>query len=151
MGRSKEFTLNAWKERPEASELMVNVDSAWLLDFATMRRTEEGAKPATIQSDISILRSVFSVGKTILKAPVTTAPFDEARDSLRKLNLASKSEERERRPEIDEIDAIMKQAYAARSSVYTRARDHAPHDKLIVFQMFSAFLKTPLTIGSIPI
>lgn len=136
-GRSKDAVLNSWKERGEGEAFADEVNSAWLIDYCIKRSAEEGAGPATIKADISFLRSVFSVAKDVLGVPVNAMAFIEAQPTLKKLGLVGKSEERDRRPDIDEISAIIEVAYKARHSAYGRSRNQSPVDKIIVFQMFS--------------
>jgi integrase len=124
------------QSREEGKTLVKDVTSAWLIDYAIMRKTEEGAKPATINGDIAILRSVFSVAEDMLGIQVDATPFIKARPTLKKMNLVGKSGERDRRPTIEEISAIVKLAHEARFGVHSR-KGYAPCDKIFVFQLFS--------------
>jgi integrase len=135
-GRSKSAILKSWQSREEGKTLVKDVTSAWLIDYAIMRKTEEGAKPATINGDIAILRSVFSVAEDMLGIQVDATPFIKARPTLKKMNLVGKSGERDRRPTIEEISAIVKLAHEAGFGVHSR-KGYAPCDKIFVFQLFS--------------
>lgn len=135
-GRSKDYCLRKWKKRPQTETLVKNVDSKWIIDFARMRRTEENAGASTINHDIVHLRGIFAVARDMLGVDVDPSPFDKARATLTKMGLTSKAGERDRRPRIDEITAIVKYAHNRKKSAYHR-KEHAPMDKLIVFQMFS--------------
>ena len=136
-GRSKQAVLDAWKERDEGQALASEITSSWLIDYCIKRKAEEGASPSTINQDIAFLRSVVSVAHDVLGVPISMAPFIDARPTLKKLGLVGKGEERDRRPEYDEISAIVECAYNTRKGPYGRAHDFCPLDKLIVFQMFS--------------
>ena len=136
--RSKQQVLNAWKNREEGKASVFDVNSAWLIDYCIKRSSEDKAGPATINADIAILRSVFSVAKDVLGVPVSVMPFVDARPTLNKLKLVSKSNERDRRPQYDEISKIVELGYLARKSKRGKGRRYAPIDKVIVFQMFSA-------------
>lgn len=136
-GRSKQAVLESWKERDEGQTPASQITSAWLIDYCIKRKSEEGAGPATINQDIAFLRSVVSVARDVLGVPVGVAPFIDARPTLKKLGLVGKGEERDRRPEYQEITDIVQGAYKSRHSVYGRSHSFCPLDRLIVFQMFS--------------
>jgi integrase len=136
-GRSKSAVLKSWQNRDEGQTLVKDVTSRWLIDYCIKRKADEGAKPATINADIAILRSVFSVAEDVLGVPVDVAAFVKARPTLKKLGLVSKGDERDRRPTEEEISTIVSLAHASRHSSYARKTD-APCDKIFAFQMFSA-------------
>lgn len=136
-GRSKAFVLKKWTERDEGKALVSDVDSRWIIDFAKMRRIEENAGPSTVNHDIVHLRSVFAVAHDLLGVDVDTSAFDKARPTLTKLGLATKGGERDRRPEIEEITAIVEYAYNRTKSPHYRS-EQVPLHKILVFQMFSS-------------
>jgi integrase len=70
--------------------------------------------------------------------PVSLEPFIKAKPVLDKFDLVSKSEDRIRRPEYDEISAIVELAYNNRHGSYYKNKNYAPLDKIIVFAMFSS-------------
>lgn len=135
-GRSKQAVINSWKNRDEGETLVDDVTASWIIDFCIKRKSEEGAKPATINSDIAILRSVFSVARDLLGIDVGLAPFIDARPTLGKLDLVGKSNERDRRPTVEEMSEIVDLAHESSKSSYFRD-SYAPCDKIFVFQMFS--------------
>lgn len=135
-GRSKEQVLAKWKARDEGATPVTEVNSKWVVDFCRMRRTVEHAGPSTVNCDVIHLRSVFSVARDVLGVDVGVEPFDAARPTLTKLNLATRGGERDRRPDVDEITAIVKHAHTRKQSAYYR-KGQAPIDKILVFQMFS--------------
>lgn len=135
-GRSKQQVLNSLKRRPEGKMLASAVTARWLVDFCIMRKGE-GAGPATVNQDVAFLRSVFSVANGVLGVPVSELPFIEARPMLRKLELAGRANERDRRPEIQEMTDIMALAHKVRMSPRGQSCEFLPLDKILVFQMFS--------------
>lgn len=135
-GKTKQDVLNSFKEGRHKNQPVSEIDSAWIIDYCLGRRSG-GAGRATVNQDYSFMRSMFSVAKDVLRVPVSVQPFDEARPTLAKLDLVGKSEERDRRPEHDEITAIMQMAYNSVNNAYGRSRDNSPIDKIILFQMFS--------------
>ena len=135
-GRSKQAVLNSFKRRPEGRDPVTAINQRWLIDFCIKRKVE-GASPATVNQDIAFLRSMFSVANGVLGVPISEIPFIEARATLRKLNLVAKSEERDRRPTVQEITDIVALANQNRTGPFGRRRNVAPMDKILVFQMFS--------------
>lgn len=135
-GRSKQMVLRAWSTRKEGDTPCSKVDAPWVIQYA-IRRKGEGAGPSTVNQDIAFLRSVFSVAHGVLGVPVSEIPFIEARPTLKKLGLVGKSEERERRPTLEEMTDIVALAYKRRAGPYGSSHDFMPLDRLVVFQMFS--------------
>lgn len=136
-GRTKEAVLNSIKNGSHADDSALDIDSAWIIDFC-LERKGEGAGKATVNQDYAFLRSVFSVAKDVLRVPLSVQPFDEARPTLVKLDLVGKSEERDRRPEYQEMTDIVRLASEGMTNAYGRSRKSAPADKVILFQMFSS-------------
>lgn len=69
-GRSKQAVINSWKNRDEGETIVDDVTASWIIDYCIKRKSEEGAKPSTINSDIAFLRSVFSVARDLLGVDV---------------------------------------------------------------------------------
>lgn len=134
-GKTKQGVFNLIKESRYANDPVSKIDSGWVIDYCIARKTEGNIHKSTVNQDYAFMRSVFSVAKDVLKVPVSTAPFDEARPTLKKLDLVGKSDERDRRPAIDEMTDIMRLAV---KSATLKRRNNLPIDKLILFQMFSA-------------
>lgn len=136
-GRSKQAVLDKWKERDEGQCLTSEVTSAWIIDYCIMRKKVEGAGASTIGHDLSHLRSVFAVAKELLGEPVSTIPFVEAMPVLKRLDLAARGGQRDRRPEVKELTAMMERAYKSDKSPRAIRTNAIPMSKIIVFQMFS--------------
>ncbi|MBL4898698.1 MAG: tyrosine-type recombinase/integrase [Colwellia sp.] len=136
-GRSKQAVLNSWKNNEEGLAKVTDVNSAWLIDYC-IKRSEQGAKPPTINQDIVFLRSVFGVAKDVLGVPVGLHPFIDVQPTLKKLGLVSKAGKRSRRPEIDELTKIIEVARKRGKTIKRRGIPRIPIDKLIIFAMFSA-------------
>lgn len=134
-GKTKQGVLNYLKEGDHANDSVLEIDSGWVIDYCIKRKTEDGVHKSTTNQDYAFMRSVFSVAKDVLKVPVSTAPFDEARPTLKKLDLVGKSDERDRRPGVEELTDIMRLAVKSAS---VKRRKNMPIDKLILFQMFSS-------------
>lgn len=137
-GKSKQTVLNTLKKEPKLQIPASSLDAQMLIDYALYRIQEHGVSPATVNCDLSYLRSVYSVAENLLGVEVTTGPFQAAQPTLKTLGLAAKSRERDRRPMVEEMTDIVSLMYATRTNKRNRWRtDLVPHDKITVFAMFS--------------
>lgn len=134
--RSKQFVLDRLKKEDIGKLLAVDLSVNDIVEHCVARR-DSGAKPQTVAQDYIYLRSVYSVAEDLLGVGVDFSIFDRARPVLRKYNLVARSGQRDRRPEVDEISAIVELAHKTRKKL-GRYRDSAPLDKIIVFAMFSS-------------
>jgi integrase len=69
-------------------------------------REERRVSGVTAAIDLTYLKSVLKVCRSLLKAPVRPTVVDDARDTLNHLGLLSRSNERDRRPTQKEIEQI---------------------------------------------
>lgn len=91
-----------------------------LVAYATMRRDEDCAGPYTVNMDISKLGTVMRYGGVALKV-VLPDIVAAARPLLTHLRLIGGGGKRERRPQEDELRAILKQLHEKRGLVYAEA------------------------------
>ena len=96
LGRTKRDTLNFLLGCPVSDVVASEIEARDIIAHCT-RRQSHGAAPATVQQDIIYLRGVFGMAKPAWGLPITTAAFEEAGYTLKKLQLVGKSEHRERR------------------------------------------------------
>lgn len=144
-GRSKQSVLNAMKRHPLFETPVSAFDSSFLVEYARVRRTQDGAKPQTVKQDISFLRSVFGVAKELLGVNTSVQPFNDAAHTMKTLNLVSSGGSRARRPEVDELSDIMEAAFKSVTSRRNHRRDVARIDRVIVFAMFSSRRQEEIT------
>lgn len=142
--RSKEYELNAWLKRDLAKLPAKDLTPRHLIAFAS-EQVESGIKPTTVATHLSYLRTVYSVAEQMLDVPLTLDPFLRAQSTLSQLQLVRKSEERDRRPTVQEMSTLVEYAYHARRNVHNRARACVPLDKILVFAMFSARRQSEIT------
>jgi integrase len=113
LGRTKRDTLNFLLGCPVSDLVASELEAKDIVAHCT-RRQAHGASPATVQQDIIYLRGVFGMAKPAWGLPITTAAFEEAGYTLKKLQLVGKSNHRERRLHSGEWDALC--AYWQRTS-----------------------------------
>ena len=96
LGTTKRNTLTYLLGCPVSDLVAADVQAKDVIAHCTRRQTH-GAAPATVQQDVIYLRGVFGMAKPAWGLPITTAPFEEAGYTLKKLQLVGKSERRTRR------------------------------------------------------
>lgn len=103
-GRSKDATLQMLKR--ELGKLrLVEIDRERLVRFGR-ERAATGAGPVTVGMDIGAVRLVLSHAAAVHGVPVKVEPVDLARIALKRLGLIGKSNERDRRPTEEELQAL---------------------------------------------
>jgi len=136
-GKSKSQTLSALQRYDIAELDAFSLKPQDIINHCIQRVEKHGAKPQTVNQDIIYLRGVFDIAEHLLGVPVDSGAFIKAKPILKKLGLVKSSNERDRRPEYDEITEIVSRAYKYRHGNHHLSHDYAPMDKIIVFAMFS--------------
>jgi len=96
LGTTKRNTLTFLLGCPISDVAASDIEAKDIIAHCTRRQTH-GAAPATVQQDVIYLRGVFGMAKPAWGLPITTAAFDEAGYTLKKLQLVGKSDRRTRR------------------------------------------------------
>lgn len=135
MGETKHRTLRAIARSWLGDVADRDLSHQVLVEYAQWRLGPEGggAAPATISNDFAHLGSVVSVARLAWGYEVDTHVVQDARPVLKKLNLVTRSRERDRRPELDELDKLL--AYFFDRLVWKPTAIHMP--KVIAFAIFS--------------
>lgn len=103
-GRSKAATL-AMLKRELGKRTMIDIDRERLVQFGR-ERARQGAGPVTVSMDIGAIRLVIAHAAAVHGLPVSLEQVDLARIALRRLGLVGKSNERNRRPTTEELQAL---------------------------------------------
>ncbi|MFT7109911.1 MAG: integrase [Psychrobacter glaciei] len=113
-----------------------------VVDYIVMRSQQ--SSPQTANQDYMYIRQVFSVAEDLLGVNVDFTVIEKAQRTLSKIGAIAKSRERDRRPEIEELNAMLTKAFNKRTM--KRAKSFfIPIDKLIVFAMFSGRRQSEIT------
>jgi integrase len=116
---TEHYTLKALKKG--LGDILVSaLTPQHLVGYATMRRDEDCAGPYTVNMDISKLGTVMRYGGVQLKV-VLPDIVAAARPLLTHLRLIGGGGKRERRPQEDELRAILKRLHEKRGLVYAEA------------------------------
>jgi integrase len=136
IGKTKTACLNAIRRHPIAAMACIDVGSE---DIATLARTISAVTgldnpgPSTINNYLSHLASVFAVAKKAWGWPLDEEAMTDALFVLRKQQTISKSNNRDRRPTLDELSRLLA-FFEERSE---RAPQSAPMVDIILFATFS--------------
>lgn len=129
IGKTKAQVLRTIKNGDLGAKKCSAVDAEALCDFAKALN----CAPSTRGNYLSHLASIFTVARPMWKYPLDRKAMDDAQIVLRKMGIISKSDERDRRPTLDELDKLM-----AHFGVIAKRRSGSiPMQKIIAFAIFS--------------
>ncbi|MGG6897225.1 tyrosine-type recombinase/integrase [Rhizobium sp. BR 315] len=140
IGRTKEQVLRSIKTYPIALKASRTIRSNDIVGFAD-ELLAGGRKPQTVGNYISHLAAVFRDAKAAWDIDLDYAEMQTAQRTLTRLEKISKSEERTRRPTLDELEMLM-QHFADRQ---IRVPASAPMCKIIAFGIFSTRRQEEIT------
>lgn len=128
IGRTKAQVLRAIQRHQIAAMPCAAIRSQHLVQFT--RDLCRGCQPQTAGNYLSHLAAVFAIAQPAWGMPLDPAEMEAARRVTKRLGLISASHRRDRRPTVEEMDALM-------DLFARRAPQAAPMDRLIAFAMFS--------------
>jgi integrase len=138
IGKTKAQVLNTIKEKFDISDMRCSeIDSKVLVDFAT----SIPVAPQTRQNYLSHLGAVFAVAQPAWRFPLDQKAIRDAMVVLKKLGQISKSQERTRRPTLEELDRLMNHF----ETVRIRRPRSAPMTKIVGFAIFSTRRQEEIT------
>jgi integrase len=132
LGRTKEQVLKAIKGYDLAAVEAGDVRSEDIVTFAR-QLTATGIKPQTVNNYLSHLSAVFAVARPAWGIPLDHQAMKDAFGVANRLGLTSKSEKRERRPTVDEMNNLM-EFFGERT---VREPGAADMQRVVGFAMFS--------------
>jgi integrase len=131
IGRTKAQVLRSIKNYGIASMAAEDIGSADIVAFAG--ELGEGRTAATVGNYISHLSAVFAVAEPAWKIPLNRQAMKDAQVVLRRLGQVAKSNERSRRPTLEELDKLL----AHFEDRKIRRPRMLPMGKVIGFAIFS--------------
>lgn len=140
IGRSKLGALNFMIKQPALAGLaLVGHSSGQLMDWVRAR-SDAGAAPATVAQDVVYLKQVFEYARSAWSRPVDLAMLEDVRKLSIKHGLLDRSEARDRRPELIELDRLLSYFDRPKSGrgAYEREWQTVPMVDVVLFQIFSA-------------
>jgi integrase len=133
IGRTKAQVLEAIKAYPIAGMGCKAIMSTHIVELADAL-LEGGRQPQTVGNYLSHLQSVFSIAPAAWGFELDEEEYKKALKALKRLGKVSASEKRDRRPSLEEINAIM-ELYQQRQE--QRGEDMAPMTHIVAFSLFS--------------
>ncbi len=131
-GRTKKGVLKALKTYDIASLSCEAVDSPAIVTLA-QELAKGGRAPATVGNWLSHLSSVFAIARPAWGWPLDERAMSDGLAVAKRLGLIAKSQRRERRPTLDELDRILKHF----EERHWRRDDSGPMVAITVFALFS--------------
>ncbi|RQR87666.1 MULTISPECIES: site-specific integrase [unclassified Burkholderia] len=120
-----------------SDKTLANLDSHAIIDYAKKRK-ESGAGGVTIGLEMTHFANVLRIARSVFKIPFAGTPVEDARPSLKFLTLVTKSQERDRRPTDEEINALCKYFDA-------KARQRIPMTDIIRFAIATTMRASEIT------
>jgi len=136
-GRSKDSTLKLIQKHDIANIPAFYLKASDVIAHCKKRISEDDVKPQTVSSEFSYLKEIYAGAQPLMNIDLDDEEFQVAKIWLKKHGHIGKSAHRARRPEEDEITAIVSLANSYRKSKYFQRNNFAQMDKIIVFAMFS--------------
>lgn len=132
MGRTKAQVLRSIKDFDIADKTCNAIASTDIVEFAR-EKLETGVQPQTVANYLSHLGAVFAIARPAWGYPLDRQAMQDAWIVADRLGLTTKSRERDRRPTLDELDALM--TYFKDRS--TTRPTSVPMHRIIAFAIFS--------------
>lgn len=108
IGRTALYTLQNIAKSDFAKMLVSKINASDVVSYCLERKTSDSSpSPATLSVDVSCIRKVFRVGKSMFGINVDDRPIVDAYPALHDLRLISRSNERERRLEGNEFEILL--------------------------------------------
>ncbi len=129
IGKTKAQVLRAIAAAPIGAMRCSEIGSPQIVTFAKSLEV----KPQTVGNYISHLSSVFSIARPAWGYPLDEQAMADAKKVLTKLGITSKSEQRDRRPSMEELDKLMDHFGRIRA----KRVDSNPMQAITAFAIFS--------------
>lgn len=130
IGRTKAQVLRALLDDPIAAEDCRDVRSEHIVSLA--KRLGQDKAPSTVGNYLSHLSAVFTLGEDAWSYELDPAQMQKGIRACQRLGTISKSQRRDRRPTVGEIDRLV-----AHFRDRTKRTGAMPMDRIIAFAMFS--------------
>ncbi|MBV8664656.1 MAG: tyrosine-type recombinase/integrase [Hyphomicrobiales bacterium] len=139
IGKTKAQVLDSIKRESVADIACDRITSVDIVDFA--KGLSARMKPQTVANYLSHLAAVFSIARPAWGYDLDKKAMDDAMAVTRRLGLASKSEERDRRPTLEELDKLM--AHFVKRKAYRQSS--TPMAPITAFAIFSTRRQEEIT------
>lgn len=142
IGRTKAQVLKTICTMPVAAKRCSQVTSSDIIEMAKQMIEQRGVQPQTVGNYLSHLGSVFAIARPAWGYPLDQQAMRDAMTVAKRLGVSSKSRQRDRRPTIAELDALLAHFEATRS----KRIDSNPMADIVLFAMFSTRRQEEITL-----
>jgi len=139
IGRTKAQVLRSIKRYAIAKMDVAEIGSEHIVSFA--QELAKTMQPQTVGNYLSHLAAIFAIAKPAWGYDLNRQAVQDAHAVLRRLGVTAKSQERDRRPTLAELDKLMA-FFVERQG---RAPESAPMHKIIAFAIFSTRRESEIT------
>ena len=140
IGKTKAQVLRSLLEFDIASRPMSEIRSQDIVELAR-QLGRGGRQPQTVQNYLSHLGAVFAVARSAYGYDVDRSVISDALETTRRLGMTGKSGKRDRRPTIEEIDALL----AHFEEIRARRPSSNPMAHVVAFALFSTRRQEEIT------
>jgi integrase len=138
IGRTKEQCLNTLKGFAIAEKNAEDLTSADIVELA--RELSDGRKPQTVQNYLSHFSAVLRVGRVAWGLQISRSIMKDALEATKHFGLTAKSEKRDRRPSLDELNRLMEH-FAEK----VKSRRSMPMHRVMAFAIYSTRREEEIT------
>ncbi|KPA88749.1 phage integrase family protein [Pseudomonas asplenii] len=141
LGKTKRATLAAIAKTWLGDLMDRDVTSQKLVEYATDRIEKDGIQAQTVGNDLAHLGAVLSVARPAWGYDIDPHAMPDARRVLRKMGAVTRSNERNRRPTLDELERIIRYFAEMRD----RRKQEIDMVRVVVFALFSTRRQEEIT------
>lgn len=142
IGSTKAQVLEAICRDEIADRAAPDIGSSDIVAYA--KRLSTGRKPQTVANYISHLSAVFAIAKPAWGIPLDYQAMKDAQKVLKRLGMIGKSDKRDERPTLEQLDKILNH-YTSMAEVARRRGDSLPMHVIIPFAIFSTRRQDEIT------
>lgn len=128
-GKTKKQVLRTIKGMPIGAMKCSEIGSAEIMAFAQSLKSQ----PQTVGNYLSHLAAVFAVARPAWGYPLDKQAVDDARTVAQRMGVTSRSNRRDRRPTLDELDKLM----GHYGTMQRKRADAIPMQDIILFAIYS--------------
>lgn len=134
---TKSIVLDAIRAHEIGSMRCEDIQSSHIVSFA--QDITPGRKPQTVRTYVAYLSTIFTVARPAWGYPLDRSQIEDAKIVAHRLGITSQSEKRERRPTLDELDAILSHTMRQNGNMTI------PMTHIIAFALFSTRRREEIT------
>ncbi|WP_063334104.1 site-specific integrase [Marinomonas sp. TW1] len=138
LGKTKRSTMMLMSKEPLLKEVFLSeMTSADLMAYLRKRYHEDGAKPATVNQDISYIRVLAKYARVAWSVAIDLQEIDDALELGNRMGIIDRSTARARRPSLDELIGICDYVHRERNGKSRSSVFKTPLADVVLFAIFS--------------